>query len=166
MHMLRKKEETPHSTCELSRLVLSKLIDSKFSVKLDKIAEASQQNSYLCRQCDTNLHKIYDLEQQLMKLKEELNSLLSFLHHLMRLAMLLLVQRERRHLVSACSSTPKCPHIRLDCPSYQRHDHQTKSFHHFHSYVVRDQNGLTCSSNISKPPSVNPEDNCCVLITR
>ena len=61
-------------------------------------------------------------------------------------------------------------------PSYQRHDHQMKSFHHFHSYAVRDRIDLTCSSNISKPPSsVNPgdlltsveewdqfKDNCCV----
>ena len=80
---LRKKRKKLYgSTCELSRRVLSTLIDSKFSVKLDKIAETSQQNSYLSRQCDTNLHKIHDLEQQLMKLKGELNSLLSFLHHL------------------------------------------------------------------------------------
>ena len=63
----KKRKKLQGSTCELSRRVLSKLIDSKFSVKLDKIAETSQQNSYLCRQCDTNLLKIHDLEQ-LMKL--------------------------------------------------------------------------------------------------
>ena len=110
----KKKRKTLYgSTCELSRRVLSNLIDSKFSMKLDKIAETSQQNSYLCRQCDTNLH---DLEQQLMKLKGELNSLLSFLHHLPsdESGDVTAGTKRKTTTVSACSSTPKRPRIQLD----------------------------------------------------
>ena len=115
----KKRKKLYGSTCELSRRelsrrVLSNLIDSKFSVKL-KIAETSQQNSYLCRQCDTNLHKIHDLEQ-LMKLKGELNSLLPFLHHLPsdESGDVTAGTKRKTTTVSACSSTPKRPCIQLD----------------------------------------------------
>ena len=112
----KKRKKLYGSTCELSRRVLSNLIDLKFSVKLDKIAETSQQNSYLCRQCDTNLHKIHDLEQQLMKLKGELNSLLPFLHYLPsdESGDVTAGTKRKTTTVSACSSTPKRPRIQLD----------------------------------------------------
>ena len=96
--------------------MLSNLIDSKFSVKLDKIAETSQQNSYLGRQCNTNLHKYMTLEQQLMKLKGELNSLLSFLHHLPsdESGDVTAGTKRKTTTVSGCASTPKHPRIQLD----------------------------------------------------
>ena len=84
----------------------------------------------------------------------------------MRLAIITAGTKRKTTSVSACSSTPKRPRIQLDCPFYQRHDHQTKSFHHFHSYAVRDRIDLKGDLLTSVEEWDQFKDNCCVLITR
>ena len=64
-------------------------------------------------------------------------------------------------------------------PSFQRCDYQTKSFHYFNSYAVKDRIDLSDVSDIRPTHCINPEalivssgewnrfkDDCCILIKR
>ena len=67
------------SGSNVSRLVLEIEVEKLFGLGLDNIVE-THQDSYICRQCDTNLVRVSELEHQLRQLKSELHSFIKAFH--------------------------------------------------------------------------------------
>ena len=67
------------SGSNVSRLVLEIEVEKLFGLGLDNIVEI-HQDSYICRQCDTNLLRVSELEHQLRQLKSELHSSIKAFH--------------------------------------------------------------------------------------
>ena len=63
----------------VSRFVLEMEVEKLVGLGLDNIVE-THQDSYMCRQYDTNLVRVSELEHQLRQLKSELHSSIKAFH--------------------------------------------------------------------------------------
>lgn len=76
----KKRRKRLHGpSCGESRRMLNAQVEKRFALGLDEIKEASG-DSYLCRECDSKLHRMAELEQQLKQLELELQPYLDLLH--------------------------------------------------------------------------------------
>ena len=67
----KRRKKLHGSSCNESRLLLEKDVEKKFGLGLDAIVE-TDQDSFLCRLCNSKLLKISELRQKLADLESDL----------------------------------------------------------------------------------------------